>query len=79
MNLKRKYENNSCTHGILTIPAYGFKCLTLELGDGDSQDTNGKPRQHIVVGSQGRNCRRNQEIRTQPPLSFINFHQSRQR
>ncbi len=36
MNLKRKYENNSCTHGILTIPAYGFKCLTLELGDGDS-------------------------------------------
>ena len=36
MNLKRKYENNSCTHGILTIPAYGFKCLTLELRDGDN-------------------------------------------
>lgn len=35
VNLKRKYENNSCTHGILTIPAYGFKCLTLELRDGD--------------------------------------------
>ena len=34
MNLKRKYENNSCTHGILTIPAYNFKCLTLELRDG---------------------------------------------
>jgi len=36
INLKRKYENNSCTHGILTIPAYGFKCLTLELADGDN-------------------------------------------
>ena len=36
INLKRKYENNSCTHGILTIPAYGFKCLTLELRDGNS-------------------------------------------
>ena len=36
VNLKRKYANNSCTHGILTIPAYGFKCLTLELSDGDS-------------------------------------------
>lgn len=35
VNLKRKYENNSCTHGILTIPAYNFKCLTLELRDGD--------------------------------------------
>lgn len=33
MNLKRKYENNSCTYGILTIPAYGFRCLTLELRD----------------------------------------------
>ena len=37
MNLKRKYENNSCTHGILTIPAYGFKCLTLELRNGDDR------------------------------------------
>ena len=36
INLKRKYANNSCTHGILTIPAYGFKCLALELADGDS-------------------------------------------
>ena len=36
VNLKRKYENNSCTHGILTIPAYNFKCLTLELRDGDN-------------------------------------------
>ena len=36
MNLKRKYENHSCTHGILTIPAYHFRCLTLELRDGDS-------------------------------------------
>ena len=35
MNLKRKYENNSCTHGILTIPAYHFRCVTLELRDGD--------------------------------------------
>ena len=35
MNLKRKYENNSCTHGILTIPAYQFKCLTLELCNGN--------------------------------------------
>jgi len=35
INLKRKYENNSCTHGILTIPAYGFRCLTLELRDGN--------------------------------------------
>lgn len=35
MNLKRIYENNSCTHGILTIPAYHFRCLTLELRDGD--------------------------------------------
>ena len=35
INLKRKYENNSCTHGILTIPANGFKCLTLELRNGD--------------------------------------------
>ena len=35
MNLKRKYENNSCTHGILTIPAYHFRCVTLELCDGD--------------------------------------------
>ena len=35
INLKRKYENNSCTHGILTIPAYNFMCLTLELRDGD--------------------------------------------
>ena len=33
MNLKRKYENNSCTHGILTIPAYNFRCVTLELRD----------------------------------------------
>ena len=38
INLKRKYENNSCTHGILTIPAYGFKCLTLELRNGDDLD-----------------------------------------
>jgi len=37
VNLKRKYENNSCTHGILTIPAYNFKCLTLELCDGDNK------------------------------------------
>jgi hypothetical protein len=37
INLKRKYENNSCTHGILTIPAYGFKCLTLELRNGDNR------------------------------------------
>lgn len=37
VNLKRKYENNSCTHGILTIPAYNFKCLTLELCDGDDK------------------------------------------
>ena len=37
VNLKRKYENNSCTHGILTIPAYGFKCLTLELRNGDDR------------------------------------------
>lgn len=36
MNLKRKYGNNSCTHGILTIPAYGFRCLTLELRDGNN-------------------------------------------
>ena len=36
MNLKRKYENNSCTHGILTIPAYDFKCRTLELRNGDN-------------------------------------------
>ena len=36
INLKRKYENNSCTHGILTIPAYNFRCLTLELRDGDN-------------------------------------------
>lgn len=36
VNLKRKYENNSCTHGILTIPAYNFKCLTLELSNGDN-------------------------------------------
>lgn len=36
INLKRKYENNSCTHGILTIPAYNFRCLTLELCDGDN-------------------------------------------
>ena len=35
VNLKRKYENNSCTQGILTIPAYNFRCLTLELRDGD--------------------------------------------
>lgn len=35
INLKRKYANNSCTHGILTIPAYGFKCLALELRNGD--------------------------------------------
>ena len=35
MNLKRKYENNSCTHGILTIPAYHFRCVTLELRNGD--------------------------------------------
>lgn len=35
LNLKRKYGNNSCTHGVLTIPAYGFRCLTLELRDGD--------------------------------------------
>ena len=37
MNLKRQYENNSCTHGILTIPAFGFRCFTLELRDGDEQ------------------------------------------
>ena len=36
MNLKRKYENNSCTHGILTIPAYHFRCVTLELRNGDN-------------------------------------------
>ena len=36
MNLKRKYENNSCTHGLLTIPAYHFRCVTLELRDGDN-------------------------------------------
>ena len=36
MNLKRIYENNSCTHGILTIPAYHFRCVTLELRDGDN-------------------------------------------
>ena len=36
MNLKRKFENNSCTHGILTIPAYDFKCRTLELRNGDN-------------------------------------------
>jgi len=36
MNLKRKCENHSCTHGILTIPAYHFRCVTLELRDGDN-------------------------------------------
>lgn len=36
INLKRKFGNNSCTHGILTIPAYNFRCLTLELRDGNS-------------------------------------------
>ena len=35
INLKRKSENHSCTHGILTIPAYHFRCVTLELRDGD--------------------------------------------
>ena len=34
--LKRKYANNSSTHGILTIPAYNFKCLTLELRNGNN-------------------------------------------
>lgn len=37
VNLKRKYGNMSCTHGILTIPAYNFKCHTLELCDGDDR------------------------------------------
>lgn len=33
INLKRKEGNNDVTFGILEIPAYGFKCHTMELKD----------------------------------------------
>lgn len=31
INLKRKQGNNSVTFGILSIPQFGFKCVTMEL------------------------------------------------
>ncbi|MBR5749761.1 MAG: hypothetical protein IKY01_13445 [Prevotella sp.] len=34
MNLKRISANRSVTHGRLSIPRFGFQCLTLELADG---------------------------------------------
>lgn len=36
IHVKRKMGNNSCVHGILSIPQYDFKCMTLELKASDN-------------------------------------------